>query len=315
MKYIFFESKYEGKNDLTSIKLVRRSFSERGKINDFIFVSLENEDETESIIRYYIKKFGDKGIYFMCGGDRLTNIAANIFAYTDLTIGIIPLAENSHAKCIYGENQDALSVCSSLGLLSGEKPMMKLKKADAASVNNHFFVNSLSLGYFAKSREILENHPFLSGLEDGISLMKSSVKLKGKFQVVSFANSHERHFTAEKIFSASVFSVTNSGYSDEGKLSFDSCITDKILEVNMIKPCNFASLSYNLELYKRGVIYDSKQGKCFKIEGAEISSFDNRPLEYIADGKLFQSNELNIKVHGAALKICCPIKNNMEKML
>lgn len=315
MKYIFFESAFTSENDLTAIKLIRQNFSKRGKINDFVFVNIKSEEEAENVIRNFIRIYDKNAIYFICGTDLLTSIAVNIFAFTEMILGIIPLGENSLAKCIFDENTDTFSACSSLGFFSPDGIKLKIRKIDVGSVNDFLFVNSVSMGFYAKKKEIAAHHPFLSGLEHPLSLVKSNVKFKGIFNMVSLANSHERHFISEKEILASVFSITNSGYSEEGKLSFDSSVTDKILEANMIMPCNFASLSYNLEMYKRGVTYDSKQGRSFKIDGAEITSSDNMPITFLADGKLFQSENLNIKIHGKALKICYPLKYDTEKKL
>ncbi|MGM0439284.1 MAG: diacylglycerol/lipid kinase family protein [Patescibacteria group bacterium] len=247
-----------------------------------VFVSVVPTREEFKKLLEQMSENTDKII--VMGGDGTVNLACQVLANTNTSLGIIPTGRGNDFANGLGLPKDPVKA---LKLALQGKP----ESVDLGKVNDRYFCNSFGIGFDAKAIRFSENY--------------KKEAWKELFSFHNFPIKGDLYFNSEKesVIEDALMVTFANGKTEGGGITInkDSSFHDHQLGITIVKRMNKPARLFSFLLFYSKLFDYSENVSHQKIRNADLEVL--KSVRMHIDGEVFFSKKINVEICPDALKV------------
>ncbi|MHB8961933.1 MAG: diacylglycerol/lipid kinase family protein [Saccharofermentanales bacterium] len=302
-KYIFILNPTAGKHKSLELKeAILQRFRQENHEDMCIFLFTEKPLHATQIAREQAQLYGNKAIIYACGGDGTVNEVLNGIIGSEAVMSVIPAGTgNDFIKSLYSTRQSSEIISRIFDY--------KIKKIDAAMLDETYFVNVSSLGFDTivgdRAKKMVARAKFLGGSAYFLAIFvclfgKNYSKMNYTFSCVDEAGT-ESTVSGSKEFVLAA--IANGSYYGG---MFNPCpgadLSDGLIDVCIVDRISIPEILKMIPKYIKGTHITHPAVHMLKVTGGYMEA-DGEKLLVNCDGESFVEDNVHLKVVPGAVTV------------
>lgn len=304
---LFIISSHAGNRNVSLLQnKIMQLYKKEGSHLSYRIEVTTHQTHAQELALEFSKKYQDKGIVYVCGGDGTLGEVANVLAHTPTPMGLIPYGTaNDFAKSIYGSIDMEAPLQKTLTPSIAPIDILGLNYMEETTkkeIHTHC-INILSFGLdsriLVEVYHILEKFPLLRSNAYFVAIIKSLFPLVApKYKIRLTSQQEEKEYEDNYLLGT----FCNGSYYGNGFQPIPlSPLDDGIMEVCLIKKLSQLEVIPLIAKYRKAKHIHSKKVELLQCTDTAHITSDKDIILGNYDGTLFRTKSLQIQVHHKGL--------------